>query len=499
MSDKSAKTGRNKTFKSSCSKIGRYQATCDWITLKKDEKPAAKIFYTYYQKLDDKKQPIEDRPVCFAFNGGPGAASVFLHMGGLGPKRVVFSEEGGTPAGPSKFVDNENSWLEFTDLVFVDPVGTGFSHFVKGEDKKEKEAKSEVPKESEKEDENQYFAIQKDLESLGEFVQRFLSLYKIWGDPVFIAGESYGGYRVAKLAKQLQESNGITLSGAILISPALEWYFLEKSDYDVLGWANALPSMAVSAHFHGKGKALPSNEPWEKVMPLAEKYCDEKLIPFLAKGSSCTPEERSEVLSELSDLTGLKRSQLDDLHGRVSMDKFARELLKEDKLFLDLYDATIKGHDPFPHRDNYEGPIPCLSNFKRLFSGAMNRFLRKEMELDTEREYVILSLKVNEAWKNDLKKHVFENQVGSSDDLRYAMALNPGLKVYLTHGVYDLVTPYYASNRIANLMNLSPEIKENLTVKHYQGGHMFYSWEGSHQEFYRDMKQFFVQACEAQG
>ena len=213
-----------------------YDASASWMVLRKKEKPSAEVFSVSYVASDG-----PERPVTFVFNGGPGASSAYLHMGTVGPKRVAFPPDGTIPALPVELIENDASWLAFTDLVFIDPVGTGFSRIIETNQKDdEKKTDATDPKE--------YFGIKRDLEAMAEFMSRWLSTHKRWGSPVFIAGESYGGFRVAKLARMLQEETGIGLNGAILISPALELATLTATDYDVLPWIDWVPTMAAAAH-----------------------------------------------------------------------------------------------------------------------------------------------------------------------------------------------------------------------------------------------------------
>ncbi|HEY9749175.1 MAG TPA: hypothetical protein V6C63_10885, partial [Allocoleopsis sp.] len=209
----------------------RYTASAEWQTLFDQEKPVAEMFHVAYLAETDEAIP---RPLTFVFNGGPGAASAYLHMGALGPERICFDVNGGLPKPPVRLVDNLETWLSFTDLVFIDPIGTGFSRSLPVD--KEKQDKSSEPassKEADKPKEVEFWEVERDLKALGEFIQRFLSRRKRWLSPICIAGESYGGFRVAKLARKLQQEFGIGLSGAILISPALEFSLLGGHDYDL--------------------------------------------------------------------------------------------------------------------------------------------------------------------------------------------------------------------------------------------------------------------------
>jgi len=462
-----------------------YSATAEWIVLTANEKPKAEMFHIAYIKKDE---PSSSRPVTFVFNGGPGASSAYLHVGAIGPKRVLFNEEGTPKKPPVKLVDNEESWLAFTDLVFVDPVGTGFSRTIEEEEKSEKPDAAKKPDEQSKE----YYQLKRDLESLGEFIQKYLSRNKRWDSPVFIVGESYGGFRVGKLARLLQEGYGVGLNGAILISPALEWALLDPSDYDLLHWTDTFPTMALAARHHGRCR-VPS-ETFEDLKQKAETFATTGLTNYLVQGARFPPEETRAVLTAVADFLGLDQSFVDRFNGRVPMHRFCRELLKDTREVCGFYDATVKAVDPFPDRDTHQAPDPTLFAFERVFSGGINTQIRQNLKLETDRDYTLLSMDVNSSWKVDTQAHAFELQVGATDDLRYAMALNPYMRVFITHGLYDMVTPYFSSDRLVDHMKLTDAQKQNLTVKHYRGGHMFYAWEASRVAFTDSMKAFYDSA-----
>jgi carboxypeptidase C (cathepsin A) len=463
-----------------------YTASAKWLVLRKKEKPAAEIFSVSY--VADGEDP--DRPVTFVFNGGPGASSAYLHMGVVGPKRVDFPADGSLPQMPPRLVQNEDSWLAFTDLVFVDPVGTGFSRVIENEkkdgDKEEKKDDATDPKE--------YFGQKRDLESLCEFMGRWLSGHGRWGSPVLIAGESYGGYRVGRLARVLQEGSGIGLNGAILISPALEITTLNPTDYDVLGWIDTLPTMAAAAAHHGRSRAFTTAASPDEVRSEAEAFATGDYPTFLTRGASMPAEERERILTRLADLLGLPLELVVRAEGRITIRTFSRELLRDERKVLGLYDATITVTDPFPDRDSFTGPDPTLSGIGPAYTMAVNRMLRAEIGVQTDREYTVLSYEVNTAWKDDTEHHAFMPPAGATDDFRYGMALNPHLKAYITHGRYDLVTPYFSSDRLRNLMRLDPEMADRLTVRHFGGGHMFYAWEASRREFTEAIAAFVADA-----
>ena len=431
----------------------------------------------------------------FVFNGGPGASSAYLHMGAVGPSRVVFPADGSLPPMPPRLVANEESWLAFTDLVFVDPVGTGFSRIIEDETDDQKKKKEEKDDDG---DATEYFGYKRDLESLCEFMGRWLSGHGRWGSPVFIAGESYGGYRVGRLVRMVQEKAGIGLNGAVLISPALEFATLladrlrRRSGGSISCRRWPSPPFTTAA----RARSQPARRS-QDVLQEAERFATGEYAAFLTRGASMPPVERERVLGRLADLIGLPVEIVARAEGRVTIDRFTRELLRDERKVLGLYDATITSTDPFPDREAFAGPDPTLAGIESTYTMAINRQLRQEIGVETDREYTLLSEEVNESWRNDDPEHFFVPPAGATDDFRYGMSLNPHMKAFITHGRYDLVTPYYASDRLRNLMRLDPEMAGRLTVRHFAGGHMFYAWEQSRREFTAAIAAFVADAVPA--
>lgn len=471
----------------------RYTASAEWQTLFEQEKPIAEMFHVaYLAETDD----ASARPITFVFNGGPGAASAYLHMGALGPKRIQFGVNGRLPKPPVRLVDNLESWLSFTDLVFIDPIGTGFSRSLPKDKDSDKSDDKSNSNEATQPKETDFWEVERDLKSLGEFIQRFLSRQKRWLSPIFIAGESYGGFRVARLARKLQQDFGVGLSGAILISPALEFSLFGGNDYTLTSWATLLPSLAAAAAHHDRAQWVGKPGDLQAQTAAAEHFARRTLIPLLAIGGSSTPDERQAVYQQLADLIGLPLTLVERHGGRIGIEVFARELLRDQQRIVGLYDASITAIDPFPDRVTYQGIDPTLDGLDRLFTGAINSQLRDTLEVETDLSYHLLNLEVFKAWKFDLKG---ELDLGAIDDLRVGMTLNPYMQVYITHGLFDLVTPYFASNHLADLMKLNPEIRPNLKLSHYQGGHMFYAWDQSRQAWFAEMKSFYREATAPEG
>ncbi len=469
----------------------RYNAICEWQTLFELELPTAEMFHVaYLAEAEDSPR----RPLTFVFNGGPGAASAYLHMGALGPKRIYFGASGSLPKPPVRLVDNVETWLSFTDLVFIDPIGTGFSRSLPQDKDSQGKSGETSPNQADKPKEEVFWEVERDLKALGEFIQRFLSRHKRWLSPIFIAGESYGGFRVAKLARKLQQEFGVGLSGAILISPAMEFSLLGGNDYNLTSWATLLPSLAAAAAHHGRAQWAGKPGEMQAHMAAAEQFARKTLIPLLAMGDTLTPDERQAAYQQLADLIGLPLTLVERQAGRIGIEVFARELLRDQQRIVGLYDASITALDPFPDRLVYEGIDPTLDGLDRLFTGAINSHLRDMLGVETDLAYYLLNLETFKAWKFDLKGDLRQGFIGAVDYLRVGMTLNPYMQVYITHGFFDLVTPYFASTHLADLMKLNPEIRPNLTLRHFPGGHMFYTWDESRQQWFAQMKTFYQEA-----
>ncbi len=463
-----------------------YTAAADWIRLKKNGKPRANMFYvSYVAKAGSNRQA---RPITFVFNGGPGASSVFLHLGAIGPDKVPFAPDGRVLPPPYRLENNPDSWLAFTDLVFVDPVGTGFSTMIEHPEKGEKAAAGG----DQKKDDTEFWKLKRDLESLGEFIRDYLSRFHRWESPVYIAGESYGGFRTAKLARLLQKEYGVGLSGVVIISPALEFSLLDGSDYSVMNWVDTFPVMAAGAKLHGCSRNTDEDESLEVFMERAERFAVKELLPILAAGDMYGEAGKRRVLNRAADFIGLPRRIVSSKNGRVDIEYYVKNLLRSQGKHLGLYDVSIAVTDPHPDRDSYVGPDPTLHQADRVFAAGINTQLRSVIGLDTEKPYELLSMEVNRKWEVDTKEHALESQVGATDDLRYGMSLNPDMKVFLTHGIFDLVTAYFSAERIRHLMKLTTEQQEQLTVRYYQGGHMFYLRQASREQFARDIAAWYA-------
>jgi carboxypeptidase C (cathepsin A) len=325
-----------------------------------------------------------------------------------------------------------------------------------------------------------------------EIIGRWLSANRRWDAPVFLAGESYGGYRVGRLARSLHSDEGVGLAGAVLISPALELTPLSDTDYSIEAFIDRLPVMAAAAFHHGRSRIGAAST--DDAVAAAVDFAAGPYVSFLVRGASMPEDEREAVFDRLGDLTGLDPAVIRRVGGRVSMHVFSHELLRDQGLVTGRYDATVTAVDPFPDRQPSAGPDPTLDGTTPAFTAGVNQLLRAEVGLETERRYELLSLDVNESWQPDDDAHALDVPAGASDDLRYGMALNPHLRVMIAHGHHDLVTSPQSSARIVDQMRLEADTASRLVLRRYDGGHMFYTWATSREAFAADIADFYA-AC----
>jgi carboxypeptidase C (cathepsin A) len=461
-----------------------FSGEASWILLRYEDTPIAEIFYTYYKK-ENSGLP---RPLTFVFNGGPGASSTYLHLGALGPWRVHFTDDGNPVSPPRSLIENHETWLDFTDLVFIDPIDTGFSRVIPehrrddGTGLKEKESKEK--KENDKIDDN-FLRVHKDLKSISEFIYRFLDQEKRWGESVYLCGESYGGFRAAKLAALLQEDKGINVSGAFLVSPALEFSNFNSSSYDVIRYIDQLPTMALTALHHGKLRIKNLNN-IKAVEEKAEQFATNEYARLLILGDALPETELKSILTFTADLTGLPFEYVYAKHGRIQLMDYFRDLLQNERLTIGLYDTSMTAFNPFPEKEeNHWGlrPDASFGGINSIFTEGINALFRKNFNVDTERDYIVCNTEVFRKWQNDNSKHYSDLEIGSVDDIRYAMALNPYLVVTVFHGCYDLVTPYFTSKRLSHHLRLPENQKERFQQYNLSGGHMFYTKKTSRELF----------------
>lgn len=456
-----------------------YHATAAWLPLNDGDKRKAEVFHTYYRQSGRGRSK---RPLTFVFNGGPGAASAYLHVGTVGPKRVACGKEGSLPASPAQLVDNSESWLAFTDLVFVDPVGTGLSKTVTQEPKPEGVEPTSP--------DTFYWDVEKDLDALCEFIGSFLSREGRWASPVYIAGESYGGYRCARLVRMLQEKAGIGISGAMLISPVMEWDSLFASRFNSLAAAIRLPSYAAAARRHGRCEQSRKGESLAEFLQRAEQFALGHYLPGVSAGGP-DGELDNKFLKSVSQWIGLDMNQLRAQSGMPSITGFVRALLREEEKVLGLYDAGATTDDPFPGSDTFRGVDPTLGGLNRVYTAAANQHLRDNLGVDSDRQYELLSYDVNRRWQWRDEKTGSPTPGGALEDLAIGLGMNPDMKLSIVHGIYDLVTPYFETSYLMNQLRRDSRLANPVQLHNYEGGHMFYMWQKSRRQFTKDVAKLY--------
>jgi len=425
-----------------------YTATAGVIPLKDEfDETEAEIFFVAYRL--DEVSDLARRPLIFVFNGGPGSSSIWLHMGAVGPYRVKMQDKGWMPAPPYEIEANEFSWLEFADLVFIDPVGTGYSRASKEElDKK-------------------FWNVKGDIESVGEFIRLYLTRYERWASPLLLAGESYGTTRAAGLAGHLVDK-GITFNGIILISSALSIRLISFEDGDDLPYQLFVPTYAATAWYHKKLKADLQAKEFSVLLEEVEAWSEGEYSMALMKGDRLENETHQKIAQQLADYSGLELDYILGTNLRVNIHRFCKELLRGEKRSVGRLDSRFKGVEAiavteFPEFD------PSMLAITPPYTAVFNDYVRKELEVKTDLIYESLNYKVNENW--EWEKGKLPN---TGEALRSAVAKNPFMKVFVGQGYYDLATPHFATQYMITHMNIDPEFRSNVKTVLYPAGHMFY-------------------------
>ncbi|MCE5326527.1 MAG: hypothetical protein LLG01_08935 [Planctomycetaceae bacterium] len=453
----------------------RYTATAAFMDLRDDTgKLQARIFYTAYTRDG---QNAATRPLTFAFNGGPGAASLWLHLGAMGPKRVLLADEGKELPKDIRLVDNDQTWLGFTDMVFVDPVGSGYSHTAPG-----------VPAEK-------YFGLDGDMQSLGEFIRLFVSTNGRWASPKYLAGESYGATRSCLLAAHLHNKHGLDLAGLVLLSSALNFETFSFGDDNDLPYMLYVPTYAATAWYHNRldadlQKSLPAT------LAEAEKWTLDVYGPALARGSALGSDERKKIVQGLMRYTALPRELIERADLRVPPYVFRKQLLQDKAASADepapqakivgLLDARVTGftNEPLAAHADYD---PAMFVIAGPFTAAVQTYMNDELAFRTGREYVFLSRKANGSWNWGSAAGGY---VSATDDLARAMTQNPNLKVFAAMGYFDMTTGYFAQEYAFRHLSLPGQLRKNITMAYYFSGHQIYNHTPSLKQFKSGVQAF---------
>lgn len=446
-----------------------YIATAGTLPLRDGKgEVTAEIFHVAYL-LDP---AAAQRPVTFVFNGGPGAASAFLNLGAMGPRALAFGEGGGFLAPPARLVDNPDTWLEFTDLVFVDPVGTGYSRAAdEGEAARDR-----------------FFGVRQDASAMAAFIRLWLARAGRTLSPLFLVGESYGGFRAALLTQLLPEESGLAPSGAVLVSPALEFSLLRGGDDHLLApWAVTLPSMAAT---HLERQGAQDAQDLARAMAEAERLARGDYLLALARGPGAFT---AELEATLARLTGLPIGIVRESRGRVAVSRFVREYARSQARVLSPYDGTIDGPDTDPGSVRSGAPDPVLDRAVPAWTTAFVGHVREELGYRTDVTYRLLAGDVGSHWDYGTTPSR-QGYAGALDALQAGRALNPALELLVVHGRTDLVTPYFGSryllDQMAPLAGAAP-----VAFEVYAGGHMFYTRAAARQAFTADARRLYERAA----
>ena len=435
-------------------KLIKYRATTGYLVLKSDkDEPRANIFFIAYTKLGE-PDPAK-RPLTFSFNGGPGASSVWLHMGALGPKRVIMGERGGAVASPYQWTDNEWSWLDESDLVFVDPVSSGFSRAAKGADVK------------------QFHGFTGDLESLADFIQLWTTRNARWASPKFLVGESYGTTRVAALTDRLQQKYDYYVNGVMLVSSILNFQTARFAAGNDTPYPLFLPTYTATAWYHKKLKG-----DWAKTLAgalrRAEEFAQKDYTLALMQGDALPPAEVDRIAAELSTLTGLSVDFVKRHNLRPAIFRFIRELRRDEGISVGRLDSSIAGILDEADGDGPGGGgnvfDPSMEAINGPYANAMSDYVRRDLKFETDLHYEVLT-NVN-PWSYANVENTYLNV---AENLKRAMTKNAFMKVWVANGYYDLATPYFATDWTFRHMNLAPAIRPNVTMTYYEAGHMMYT------------------------
>jgi len=427
----------------------KYTATAGRLPIKRgDGKIEAEMFYVAYT-VDG--QELAKRPLTFAFNGGPGSASIWLHMGALGPRRVVLQPDGFMPPAPYRMEDNSYTLLDKSDLVLVDAIGTGFS----------RAADSELFK--------KFWGVKGDIEAFSEFIRLYITRNERWSSPLFILGESYGTTRAAGIAGYLADK-GISFNGITLLSTVLNFETLEENFTNDQPYIFLIPSFTMIAGYHHK-LAPDLAQDINRARQESEQWASNDYEKALDKADALTPQEREKIIDQMSRFTGLTKEVIDEANLRINVQKFTHYLLIDQKLRVGRLDGRYTGPDP---RGLLDTPFydPTGSATMPPFTSVFNNYLRTELNYKVDMPYnVRAQTGPNDHWDWGSAGDGFPDTASA---MRQAIVKNPYLKILVMEGYYDLATPYYAANYTVDHLNLPQKYRENISFATYDSGHMVY-------------------------
>ena len=459
-----------------------YAATVGTLTVnKRDEKPGANVFFMAYTQ--DGIKDLSARPVTFVFNGGPGSSSVWLHMGAWGPRRVQMTDEGFSVKPPYGLADNENSLLDVTDLVFIDPVSTGYSRPLPDESK------------------SQFHGVAEDVASVGEFIRLYVTRFERWASPKFILGESYGTTRAAGLSGYLQGgATGMYLNGIVLVSSVLDFQTIIFTPGNNLTYVLYLPHYTATAWYHKKLAPELLARDLKDVLKEAEAFAAGEYQLALFQGNRLVGDEAERIGAKVAAYTGLSREYVRESNLRIRNDRFVKELCRIDLETVGRLDSRFKGRDADAAGENYEFD-PSSAALQGAFSTMFNKYVRTELGYKEDLPYAIfgnvypwnfLSRPEDAAQSPDMPGQTWARGLGLNvaETLRLAMSENPFLQVFVANGYYDGATPYFGTEYTFSQIGLNREFEGRVRMGYYEAGHMMYVHKPSIVKLKQDLAEF---------
>lgn len=426
------------------------------------------IFYTAYTK--DGVKDKSTRPITFAYNGGPGAASSYIHFGCLGPRRVELDEKGVPITLPAKVVDNQNSILDITDLVFIDPVGTGYSRAVD-------ESKADV-----------YYNYDSDNECVGDFIRQYVNRNNRWGSPKYLAGESYGTTRSVGVCNYLANNCSMNVNGLMLISCVNDFSAIAFGGSNELPYASFIPTYAAAAWYHGVLSQKYQDMKLEDYMDEVCSFVEKEYVPALFMGTKLSKSELESTAEKLADYIGVSKEFVIENNLRFDLEPFSKEILKDKKLMIGRYDERLTG--PSTTGSIYDGKSdPSGSTVDTAFGDAFRKYITEELGYQTDRNYITLSLDINNAWSFPINN--IGGYLAQEDTIRDILSKNKFLKIWVLSGYYDAATPFYGTQWQYNHVFANDDVKERITFTHYASGHMLYIDSNSFDQFREDAEKWY--------